>query len=148
LTSRLFMPAVAQLAEADLLPPRFTIVGSADTDWSTDDFRQHVGGALDEHAEVPTATRDAVVGMLSYQPCDVTRAQDVARLVGQDHPATLVYLALPQALFEPVLRALAEAGLRDSDAVGIEKPFGTDLASAQRLNEILRVELPRPTVFR
>ena len=36
LTSRLLMPAIAQLAEAGLLPPGFTIVGSANTDWSTD----------------------------------------------------------------------------------------------------------------
>jgi len=32
LTSRLLMPAVAQLAEAGLLPPGFTIAGSANTD--------------------------------------------------------------------------------------------------------------------
>ena len=35
-----------------------------------------------------------------------------------------------------------------SDAVAIEKPFGTDLRSARHLNEILRVRLPRPTIFR
>ncbi|HSK23146.1 MAG TPA: glucose-6-phosphate dehydrogenase, partial [Egicoccus sp.] len=50
LTSRLLMPAVAQLADADLLPPGFTVVGSANTDWSTEDFRQHIAGKLDEHA--------------------------------------------------------------------------------------------------
>jgi glucose-6-phosphate 1-dehydrogenase len=37
LTSRLLMPAVAQLAEARLLPPGFTVPGSANTDWSADD---------------------------------------------------------------------------------------------------------------
>ena len=65
-----------------------------------------------------------------------------------DRPDTLVYLALPQGLFEPVLRALAAAKLRMSDAVAMEKPFGTDLASARHLNEILRLELPGPTIFR
>jgi glucose-6-phosphate 1-dehydrogenase len=38
LTSRLLMPAVAQLADAGLLPPGLTVLGSANTDWSTDDF--------------------------------------------------------------------------------------------------------------
>jgi glucose-6-phosphate 1-dehydrogenase len=33
------MPAIAQLADAGLLPPGFTVLGSANTDWSTDDFR-------------------------------------------------------------------------------------------------------------
>jgi len=38
--------------------------------------------------------------------------------------------------------------LRTTDAVAIEKPFGTDLASAQRLNQILRIQLPPPVIFR
>ncbi len=40
LTSRLLLPAVAQLAEDELLPDGLTLVGSDLTDWSTDDFRE------------------------------------------------------------------------------------------------------------
>ena len=148
LTSRLLMPAVAQLAEADLLPPGFTIVGSADTEWSTDDFRLHVATALKEHAHVTAATRDAVVRRLGFRPCDVTQPAELSALIGEDQPNTLVYLALPPRLFEQVLRTLAAASLRASDAVAIEKPFGTDLASAQQLNELIRFRLPEPTIFR
>ena len=50
LTSRLLMPAIAQLAEAGLLPPGFTVLGSANTDWSTEDFRQHIADGLGKHA--------------------------------------------------------------------------------------------------
>ncbi len=64
LTSRLLLPAVAQLAEAEMLPPGLTIVGSDVTDWSTDDFREHIAGKLQEHATVPPAARDSVVGAL------------------------------------------------------------------------------------
>jgi glucose-6-phosphate 1-dehydrogenase len=148
LTSRLLMPAVAQLAEAGLLPPGFTIVGSANTGWSADDFRQHIAGELEKYAPVSPGTRDAVIRMLSYQPADVTQRAEVSRVIGGDHPDTLVYLALPPLLLPSVLPALAAAGLRTTDAVAIEKPFGTDLASAQQLNEILRIQLPQPTVFR
>jgi glucose-6-phosphate 1-dehydrogenase len=148
LTSRLLMPALAQLAEADLLPPGFTIVGSANTEWSTDDFRQHIAAALKKHSPVAAATRDAVVRMLGFQPSDVTRPEELSALIGEDRPNTLVYLALPPVLFEPVLRTLAAARLRASDAVAIEKPFGTDLASAQQLNELIRIQLPEPTIFR
>ena len=94
------------------------------------------------------AARDAVVRMLSFQPADVTRPEEVSRLIGDDHPDTLVYLALPPGLLPSVLSALAAANLRAADAVAIEKPFGTDLASAQQLNEILRIQLPEPTIFR
>jgi glucose-6-phosphate 1-dehydrogenase len=148
LTSRLLMPAVAQLAEAELLPQRFTIVGSAISDWSSEQFRQHIAGALKEHSTVAPATRDAVVRMLSFQPADVTQPKDVSRLIGDDHPDTLVYLALPPSLLTTVLPALATSKLGGSDAVAIEKPFGTDLASARHLNEILRIQLPEPTIFR
>jgi glucose-6-phosphate 1-dehydrogenase len=148
LTSRLLMPAVSQLVEAGMLPPGLTIVGSANTDWSTDDFRQHIADGLEKHSTVTPATRDTVVAMLDYQAADVTRPEDVARLMGGERPDTLVYLALPQTLFEPVLTALAAAELRATDAVAIEKPFGTDLASARHLNEVLRFRLPQPTIFR
>jgi glucose-6-phosphate 1-dehydrogenase len=149
LTSRLLMPAVAQLAEAKLLPPGFTIVGSANTNWSTEDFRQHIADGLGKHASgVAPATRDAVVQMLSFAPADVTQPAAVSKLIGEDHPGTLVYLALPPGLLPSVLPALAAANLRAADAVAIEKPFGTDLASAQHLNQILRIQLPQPTIFR
>jgi glucose-6-phosphate 1-dehydrogenase len=149
LTSRLLMPAVAQLAEAQLLPPGLTIVGAANTDWTSEDFRQHIGAELEKHSPVSAATRDAVVRMLSYTPSDVTSADDVRRVIGNgDHPATVTYLALPPFLLHAVLPALATAGLTTSDAVAIEKPFGTDLESARELNEILRLQLPRPTIFR
>jgi glucose-6-phosphate 1-dehydrogenase len=149
LTSRLLMPAVAQLAEAQLLPAGLTILGAANTEWSTEDFRHHIAAELEKHAPVPAATRDAVVRMLSFTPADVTSADDIRRVIGGDgHPATLTYLALPPFLLHSVLPALATAGLTTADAVGIEKPFGTDLASARDLNEILRIQLPRPTIFR
>ncbi len=57
LTSRLLLPAaVAQLAEDELLPDGFSLVGSDITDWSTDDFREHIAAKLREHADVMPAT--------------------------------------------------------------------------------------------
>jgi glucose-6-phosphate 1-dehydrogenase len=148
LTSRLLLPAVAQLAEAGLLPAGFTIAGAANENWSTDTFRQHIAAKLKEHSSVPPATQKAVVERLSFQPTDVTDAEAVRGLFGDDRPDTLVYLALPPFLLRSVLPALAAAGLRTSDALAIEKPFGNDLASARELNEILRLRLPEPTIFR
>ena len=98
LTSRLLLPALAQLAEAELLPPTLTMVGSDITDWSTDDFREHISEKLQEHADVTPATRDRVVGMLSFESADVTQAEDVSQVIGHRHPDTLLYLALPPSL--------------------------------------------------
>jgi glucose-6-phosphate 1-dehydrogenase len=148
LTSRLLMPAVGQLVEANLLAPGFTIMGVAKTDWTTDDFRQHIAVELEKHTTLQPSTRDAVIGMLSFRAADVTRPHEISQLIGEDRPDTLVYLALPPGLFQSVLSAMATANLRTSDVVALEKPFGTDLASAQSLNEMLRIQLPRPTICR
>jgi glucose-6-phosphate 1-dehydrogenase len=148
LTSRLLMPAIAQLAERDALPPGLHIVGAANTDWTTEQFREHIATGLRAHSSAPAAAQDKVVRMLTFVPADVTEPGDVARVLGTEQPVTLVYLALPPALLRSALTALAAAGLRSSDALAIEKPFGTDLASARELNELLRVRLPAPTIFR
>jgi glucose-6-phosphate 1-dehydrogenase len=148
LTSRLLMPAVAQLAERNSLPRGLTVVGAANTEWSTQDFREHIAVRLREHSTASEEAQDRVVGMLAFEPADVTDPADVRRVVGTDRPSTLVYLALPPVLLPSALAALATAGLTTEDAVAIEKPFGTDLASARQLNETLRIRLPAPTVFR
>ena len=61
LTSRLLLPAVAQLAEDQQLPPAFSILGTANTDWSTEDFQHHIADGLEKHSNVSSATRDSVV---------------------------------------------------------------------------------------
>jgi glucose-6-phosphate 1-dehydrogenase len=148
LTGRLLLPAVAQLLEAGRLPPGLAIVGASNAEWTTDAFREHIHAELAQHASVGASARDATVRSLTFQSCDVTDPAALSAVIGLDRPDTLVYLALPPSLFAPVLRTLAATGLRSSDAVGIEKPFGTDLASAQELNGIIRMELPSPTIFR
>ena len=70
------------------------------------------------------AARDAVVRMLSFAPADVTRQADISRVIGGDHPDTLVYLALPPGLLPSVMPALAAAKLRAADAVAIENSSG------------------------
>ena len=78
LASRLLLPAVAQLAEAELLPPALTMVGSDLTEWSTDDFRQHIAEQAEGARDVTPATRDRVVSMLSFEPADVTQPRTSA----------------------------------------------------------------------
>jgi len=149
LTRRLLMPGLAQLTEQKALPSKLKVVGSATDEWSTEDFRERIRSALAEHAAgVGAEARDRLAGMLDYVPANVTDAKDVRRVIGEHCRNTLVYLALPTALLESVLSALAAAGLGSTDAVAIEKPFGSDLESARHLNELLRTRMPHPTVFR
>ena len=149
LTARLLMPGIAQVAAEGLLPDGFSILGSSTRDWTPEDFRERMAAALDRHdsALAPEVMR-AVVDKLDFRSADITNPVDVRAVVGDLHEPTLVYLALPTGLLERALTALSNATLTANDAIAIEKPFGTDLASARRLNEILRTALPDPAIYR
>ena len=60
----------------------------------------------------------------------------------------IAYLALPPAVFGPTLEALKKANLPEGSQVAIEKPFGENLESAQKLNSLLHGFLPEQAVFR
>ncbi|HEX8751560.1 MAG TPA: glucose-6-phosphate dehydrogenase (NADP(+)), partial [Nitrospira sp.] len=60
----------------------------------------------------------------------------------------LHYLAIPPVMFETVVEQLAKCGCNQGARVVVEKPFGTDLASAQELNRVLLGSFPETTVYR
>ena len=149
LTSRLLMPALANLKRDKSLPDGFMVVGVGLEPLTTDGFREHIAAALAEFAPtVPEGDRRALVGMLSYAQADVTNASALRAVLKLEDGPMVAYLALPAPVFEPAVRALAAAGVgRDSRFV-IEKPHGTDLAGVERLNALLRETCPERAVFR
>src|SRR5262249_56894060 len=62
------------------------------------------------------------------------------------HPAH--YLAIPPALFGVVVGHLGKSGCARGARVIVEKPFGTDLASARALNQILLSNFDESSIFR
>ena len=68
-------------------------------------------------------------------------------LGGARQPA--FYLAIPPALFGIVVEQLGKSGcVTEGARVIVEKPFGTDLVSAQRLNGILLGSFDEKRIFR
>jgi glucose-6-phosphate 1-dehydrogenase len=148
LTGRYLMPALADLAESDQLPKPFRIFGAAQQPWERSQFQAHINEQLVEHAQVSSHTREELVGLLEYEPADVTDPGQVAAMAGRLSEPVLAYLALPPQLFSPVLEALAAARLAPGSRVMIEKPFGHNLASAQALNRQVHASFPEEAVFR
>jgi glucose-6-phosphate 1-dehydrogenase len=149
LTSRYLLPAVAQLAEGRCLPPKLKIVGVAREDQGTEQFRRHVDEALALHApQLAPESRAEVVERISYVPGDVTDPDVLARAVQGTAAPVLAYLALPPAVFPPAVSALSAAGLPEGSRVVVEKPFGTDLRSAQALNRLLHEHFQEESIFR
>src|SRR5207245_6367280 len=58
------------------------------------------------------------------------------------------YLAIPPTLFGPVVEQLALSGCSKGARVIVEKPFGSDLASAQGLNRTLLAAFSEKAIFR
>jgi len=58
------------------------------------------------------------------------------------------YLAIPPLLFADVITHLGTSGLAGNARVIVEKPFGRDLASARRLNQVAHSVFPETSIFR
>lgn len=148
LTARYLIPALAELHQRKQLPSG-AVLGVGRDEWDTERFRRQISERLEQHRpDLPKKIRDEVVATLEYHQADVTKAEDLGKILGSNGEPVAIYLALPPAVFAPVLRALAELNLPEESRIVIEKPFGHDLASAQELNKLLGPMFAERAVFR
>ncbi|MCH8626704.1 glucose-6-phosphate dehydrogenase [Arsenicicoccus piscis] len=125
------------------------LVGAAGRTIPEDDWRAIVRDGLSEGG----APEEVVARQLEhtrYASVDVTDPAALGDLLAS-LPAgdpVVLYLALPPAISERATEALAQVERPEDLRVAIEKPFGADLASAQRFNALLAQILPEERVFR
>lgn len=149
LAGRYLLGALAELVQAELLPPHLDIVGVARGDLDEAGFREQAWERLEYHAgDLPHAVRAELVSRLRFVQGDAGDAETLHRAVSGAGGPVLVYLALPPFVFAPAITALAAAGPPEGSGVVVEKPFGTDLKSARELNALLARHFPESSVFR
>lgn len=161
LTRRKLLPAIYQLTRLHRLPPRFSIIGVANTPLEDRGFRQVLADSLREFAGVDgaDAVAESLASNLHYLQGDLADAALYQRLgakLAEVSPGAgvLFYLAIPPAIGPAVARHLGAAGLTtEADDVQwrrviVEKPFGTDLPSARQLNQILHEHFSEEQIFR
>jgi len=156
LTHRLVIPALYNLAAADLLPDKFCVVGVARKGMSGEELRDSLLKGLHQFATRPvdeTIARrllECVTGIEAdpKEPASFDAMRErIERLEANRSTGgnRLFYLATPPTAFAPIVRELGRTGMLKEDGSAwrrlvIEKPFGTDLASASALNnELLRI---------
>jgi glucose-6-phosphate 1-dehydrogenase len=155
LAKRELLPGMFHLAEAGLMPERFRIVGTSRSELSDDEFRELARSAVDEFGRkdttaeswAPFAARLSFVGTeegLGALSETVTRAQEE---IG-DGTRLLHYLSVPPAASAGIVAELGALGLGQGARVIMEKPFGTDLASARELNASVHKVFDESQVFR
>ena len=93
---------------------------------------------------------DTLCGLLRYVDGDyndLATFQAIRQELGSAN-GLAHYLAIPPVLFGQVVQQLAQSGRAKRARVIIEKPFGTDLASAQELNRILFGAFDERAIYR
>src|SRR5437016_13417958 len=164
LTKRLLMPAIYNLAKAKLLSDKFAIIAVDRTPKPVDAFRDYLAEGIrsfvSDTASAPATEPfdkqawEFVASRITHFAGDLTVPDTYARLY-EAHEKTaaewhtggnaIFYLAVASQLFGTIVEQLGASGLvqeREGSwrRVIIEKPFGSDLASARALNaRILRV---------
>ena len=147
LAKRLLMPALGKLLDAEPQRRDIELLGAGAEDWDDQTWRQHLTESLTA-GEVSTETIDALLATTAYQRADVTSASDLERLVKAAKPAPALYFALPPAVTAKACDALADVELPEGTVLVLEKPFGTDVASAKALNARLSTLVPEERTFR
>jgi glucose-6-phosphate 1-dehydrogenase len=158
LTTRKLMPALAGLADRDLLPEQFAVVGIARSEMDDAGFRQRMSEAVPDGGP----KWEAVVKRFRYvsgdydHPDTFDRLKQVLDELDADHstgPNRTYYLSIPPTLFERVIGAIGQHGLNDDSDGGdirvvIEKPYGRDLASARELDSCMHATFREDQVYR
>jgi glucose-6-phosphate 1-dehydrogenase len=161
LARRKLLPGLLRLFEAGLLKES-RIVGTSLEDVDTEHFVKVARMACDEFGkgELSDARWAPFARMLNYVPqsrgpAELAAAVDAAEHdlvvelgVALDTIGRLHYLSVPPKAALDVLHQLDEAGLVERARIIMEKPFGTDLASAKVLNDRVHEVFDERQVFR
>ena len=157
LTQRKLGPALFHLTNSGSLPDLCSFVGVARSEFSDDAFRstlrESVGDVSDSDwagfAERASYFQGSSTDASSLKLLD----QQISEACGDDYADDRVYyMALKPSLYSDTLLALAESGSlnesRGSRRVVIEKPFGTDFASARELNDLAHSVMNEDQIYR
>ncbi|XID95854.1 glucose-6-phosphate dehydrogenase [Paenibacillaceae bacterium WGS1546] len=163
LARRKLFPALYSLYREGKLGERFAIVGLARRPRTDVQFRDDVCQSIREFARYKPGEQedwDAFADRFTYLSLDTGNVEAFKRL--REHTEALeaaygipgnrlFYLALAPELFGSVSRNLRDGGLLESKGwhrLVIEKPFGYDYPSAEKLNEEIRQVFKENEVFR
>jgi glucose-6-phosphate 1-dehydrogenase len=146
LSTRLLLPGLAQLLAADR-DIELELIGASHVEMAPEAWHNMLRTAFAKGGADPVVT-DPVVARSRYFAVDATSADDLSRLLAECETAPALYFALPPAVTEASCRALDTIELPEGTSLALEKPFGTDLASAQGLNRLVSRLVPESRVHR
>jgi glucose-6-phosphate 1-dehydrogenase len=172
LTKRLLIPAIYNLAKDKLLSDKFAIIAADRTPKPPEAYRDYLAEGVrsfvsdtasgGETEPFDAKTWDYLASRITHFAGDFTTPETYARLgdllktvENQFHTDgnVVFYLAVASQLFGPIIERLGESGLAAEQKgawrrVIIEKPFGSDLATARALNARILKVLDERQIYR
>ena len=154
LSRRKLLPGLFHLANVGFIP-KCRIIGVSLDEMSTEDFKTFVRKALDELAtrKIKESDWERFAACLDYLPIGAGPAalkaavEKAEESLGEEN-RRLHYLSVPPNAALSAVKMLGDAGLVERSRVVMEKPFGTDLASAVELNAKVHEVFAEDQVFR
>jgi len=154
LSRRKLLPGLFHLSSSGFMPG-CQIVGVSLDDMDTIAFREFARQAVTEFTTRPVSDADwaAFAETLHYVPMKAGAARVRAAVLDAEaalgrQSRRIHYLSVPPDAALPAVRLLAEADLVARSRIIMEKPFGTDLASARSLNAKLHEVFAEEQIFR
>ncbi len=157
LTRRKLMPALNNLFDQGLMPEQFAILGLGRTKMDDRTFREEMKKNIHEFSS-DSKIAEAFINNLYYRPVDYNQEssyQDLKSFISTLKKSVsfgnniLFYLATPPGLYEVIPENLAAVGLnRKEYKIIVEKPFGTSLDTARRLNRHLLKHFSEDQIYR
>jgi len=149
LAHKLIFPSLYAMAKRGVL--KVPIIGVAFPKWSLAQLHARVKDSIQQSGGIDNQRAfHHLLSLLKYVNGDYNDKGTfiaIKEALGKaKRPAH--YLAIPPSLFETVIEGLGAAGLAEHARVIVEKPFGRDLASAQKLNRIAHSVFTEDSIFR
>lgn len=161
LATHYLFPALLNLEQLGLLPDDLRIIPVSRRPWGTQEFIKFLAG----FSKVPSSVWKKFSKRLTYVQVDFAKKESFKHLAlflkDIDTTSThvcfnrLFYFAVEPKFFERLAKLLKQSGLLASCAVHnrltrtlIEKPFGSDLKTAQKLNKILDSFFTEEQIYR
>ncbi|HEX8849733.1 MAG TPA: glucose-6-phosphate dehydrogenase [Gemmatimonadaceae bacterium] len=142
-------PAFQRMVKSGVLDG--PVVGVARSEWTLDQLKARAKESIEKHGGgLDAEAFPKLLSMLRYVHGPYTESttfDEIERALG-GAKRPLHYMAIPQEAFETVVEQLSRGGHGRGARLVLEKPFGTDLDSARRLNDILHRCFEERSIFR
>jgi glucose-6-phosphate 1-dehydrogenase len=154
LAKRKLLPGMAYLVQSSLAP-EIRVVGTSLEELTDDEFRKLTKEAVDDFGthKLTDEQWKSFANRITYVPQGagpeaLAAAVEAAETELGPEVQRLHYLSVPPKAARAVITMLSDAKLVERSRIVMEKPFGTDLASAIELNDFVHETFRERQVFR